>query len=93
METLVSHYQALNTLSSLFENESLRLADYRLLGELLKHLKGDSFLPISTVEIGREVGLDRTSISASLGRLEEAKIISRGPKIGRLFTYRLIWSL
>lgn len=93
METLVSHYQALNTLSSLLENESLHLADYRLLGELLKRLKGDSFLPISTVEIGREIGLDRTSISASLGRLEEAKIISRGSKIGRLFTYRLIWSL
>lgn len=93
MENLIQDQKPLNSVSALLKNRSLRLADYRLLGELLGRLSSDSYSPISTVEIGAEIGLDRTSISASLGRLEEAKIIVRGPKIGRLYTYRLIWSL
>lgn len=77
-------------LSSLLKNQNLKISDYRLLAELLTILETTSFNPISTVGLSTKLGVNRSSLSASLGRLERAQIIQRGTKIGRLFTYRLI---
>ncbi|GAA1754423.1 hypothetical protein GCM10009794_18930 [Rothia terrae] len=77
-------------LSSLLKNQNLKISDYRLLAELLMTLETTSFKPLSTVDLSTKLDVNRSSLSASLGRLERAKIIQRGTKIGRLFTYRLI---
>lgn len=82
-------YIPLSELSSLLKNPALKISEYRVLAQLLLALDGQSYRAVSVSELAEKLGQDRARVSGALGVLAQEKLIARGAKIGRNYTYRL----
>lgn len=76
-------------LAAILRNPSLKITEFRILAHLLGYLEGDSYRPVSITELAHSIGQDRPRVSTAMATLAEQKIITRGPKIGRSYTYRI----
>lgn len=76
-------------LAAILRNPALKITEYRVLAYLLEHLENDSYRPVSITELAHSISQDRPRVSGAMATLVEQKIITRGPKIVRSYTYRI----
>jgi DNA-binding transcriptional regulator GbsR (MarR family) len=60
-----------------------------VLDYLMSRLSFENYIAIEQKEICDEVGLNKANVSASIKVLTDKKIIEKGPKIGRTWSYKL----
>jgi hypothetical protein len=60
-----------------------------VLDYLMSRLSFENYIAIEQKEICEEVGLNKANVSASIKVLTDKKIIEKGPKIGRTWSYKL----
>lgn len=63
--------------------------DWRVLAAVLSKLDFENFLLLTISDLGKEIGMQRPHVSASIAKLEGLGVLIRGPKAGRSSTFRL----
>lgn len=63
--------------------------DWRVLAAVLSKLDFENFLLLTIADLGKEIGMHRPHVSASIAKLEGLGVLIRGPKAGRSSTFRL----
>ena len=56
---------------------------------LMSKLSFENFIAIEQVEIARELGIENPRVSESIKKLISKKIVEKGPKIGKTWSYKL----
>lgn len=75
--------------AKILKNPALKITEFRVLAHLIEHLESDAYRPVSITKLARSINHDRPRVSAAVATLAAQKIIIRGTKIGREFTYRI----
>ena len=71
------------------KSNEMTLSDYRVRDYLLATIGIGNMVMINQREIGRELGLDKSTIFRSIKRLENFGILTRGPKNGKACTFMI----
>lgn len=56
---------------------------------LMSKLSFENFIAIEQVEIAKELGIEKPRVSESIKKLVLKKIVEKGPKIGKTWSYKL----
>lgn len=80
---------ALKSLGDIAEDRTLNLTDHRVLGVLLSELDYENFLYIAQADVAVRLGVGRAAVNRSFKKLLDKRILLRGPKRGRVYTYGL----
>lgn len=75
--------------AALAKNENIRGRPLVVLLALFARLDFENYLNVTQQELADATGLNQANVSRALKTLIDAGIIKRGPKAGRIYTYRL----
>lgn len=71
------------------KSNEMTLSDYRVRDYLLGTIGIGNMVMVNQREIGRELGLDKSTVFRSIKRLESFGILTRGPKNGKACTFMI----
>jgi hypothetical protein len=74
---------------SIASSQNLKGDDFRVFLTLLAHLEHENFILTPQAEMAKQIGMRPTHFSRSISRLIEEGVIEKGPKIGRMNSYKL----
>lgn len=75
--------------TALAKDERIRGRPLVVLMALFGKLDFDNYLHVTQQQLAETTGLDQANISRAIKKLLDVGIIKRGPKAGRIYTYRL----
>jgi predicted transcriptional regulator len=79
----------LEGMERLVMDRDIDLADWRVLGTIMRRLEYENWLYITQQEIANEIGMKRQNVTRSIKKLTEKAIIVKERKSGRSNCYRL----
>ena len=70
-------------------NNALTRTDWRVLAQLFARLDFENYIHITQAEIARRSKIAKQHVSTSFKNLIDQGIVIKGPRVGKVYTYRL----